>query len=253
MIKRAMILAAGFGTRLGAMTQVTPKPLICVGQQPILFRILDALALRGFEEVVINTHYLADQVHQAVALWKEESESNMTIHISHEVELLEIGGGMRYAQKFLKNEPFVVINGDIVWQETRHPLLDNLMNAFDKDEMDALMVMSPLENVAQFRERGDVVMGTDRLVKFPTENDTPNYVYAGIQVIHPRMLDILPEGRSALRPAWKNAEENEALYGYYFDGEWTDMGTPEGLEIAQDIVRKTKDDSKAQSTKENVA
>jgi NDP-sugar pyrophosphorylase family protein len=55
-------------------------------------------------------------------------------------------------------------------------------------------------------------------------------------------LNVLPEGRSALRPAWRKAEENAALYGYYYDGLWTDMGTPEGLEIAQSIVQKPQEE-----------
>lgn len=236
-IKRAMILSAGLGTRLGLLTKDTPKPLIEVGGQPILFRVLEALELRGIEEVVINTHYLHEQVHHKLKEWKEGGRSGIKVHISHEEHLLEIGGGIRHVLPYFKGEPFLVVNGDIVWQERRNPWLKNLMEAYDAETMDALLTLSPVEMTEEFRERGgDFVLTEGGHIHFPIEGEEPKHVYAGIQVLHPRMIEVLPQGKGPLRPAWITAQEKGALYGHVYDGEWADMGTPRGLEVAKKLV-----------------
>lgn len=236
-IKRAMILAAGFGTRLGALTQITPKPLIEVGGQPILHRILQTLEERSFEEVVINTHYLAPQIQHSIDVWKKQTDSQLQIHISHEEHLLEIGGGLRHVLPYFKGEPFLVVNGDIVWKERRDPWLCELIKAYDAEKMDALLTLSPVENTATFREKGgDLVREVDGKIHFPKEGEIPDYVYAGIQILHPRLIQTLPIGKGPLHPAWEKAQNEGRFFGHIYKGQWADMGTPKGLEMANQLV-----------------
>ena len=238
-VKKAMVLAAGFGTRLGALTKVTPKPLIHVGGEPILFRILNALELRGIEEVVVNTHYLAEQIHDALDQWCGEGRT-MTVTVSHEEELLEIGGGLKKACSLLGDEPFLVVNGDIVWQEQRHPLLQNLMSAYDAASMDALMALVPTASSHHMRETGDVHVDNAHRVHFKEAGKPLTHVYMGIQVVHPRLLAGLPEGKSFLRPAWLEAEQRGSVRAFFYDDPWSDMGSPEGLLYAEELVKPVK-------------
>jgi len=243
MITRAMVLGAGFGTRLGVLTQVSPKPLIKVGECSILFRILDALEMRGITHVIVNTHYLAEQMHAAIREWLSQSTGAMRVEVSHEIELLDIGGGMKRVSSIFGDNPFLVVNGDIVWQEARHPLIQSLMDAYDEDKMDALMSLSPTESGVHLRTEGDVHMDAFGHVAFKESQLVLTHVYMGLQIVHPRLLSELPDGPSFLRPAWLSAEKNRRVYGAEYTHPWADMGTLEGLNYAQELVQSNTSDA----------
>ena len=109
-IKKAMVLAAGYGTRLKPLTDRMPKPLIPVAGKPMIEYALDKLRAYGIEEVVINVSHLKDQLTAYLSAC-----NNLTIKISEEAEPLETGGGLKKALPLLGNEPFFTINSDILW------------------------------------------------------------------------------------------------------------------------------------------
>ena len=107
MIKKAMILAAGFGKRVNPLTLKLPKPLLKVGNETLLSNTIKFLEASGIEEIVINVHYLADQIIEYV----NEKKFNLTIHIVKEKEkILDTGGGIFNAINYFKNEPFLVFS-----------------------------------------------------------------------------------------------------------------------------------------------
>src|SRR5690625_1936947 len=110
---KAMILAAGYGTRMGKLTQETPKPLLKVGGEPLIFYHLLALAKAGVQEVVINTGWLGEQLEDAI---QEGKQFGVKVHYSREQTPLETAGGIRKALPFFGNSPFIVVNGD-VWPD----------------------------------------------------------------------------------------------------------------------------------------
>jgi NDP-sugar pyrophosphorylase family protein len=108
-IRRAMILAAGRGTRLAPLTHTTPKPLVPVAGRPFIEHILDVLRAGGIREVVINLHHLGHRIEQHLG---DGSRFAVRIRYSWEDPILDTGGGIKHAESLLAGEPFIVVNGD---------------------------------------------------------------------------------------------------------------------------------------------
>ena len=116
MITKAMILAAGFGKRIHPLTIKTPKPLLKIGNGTLLSNSLKFLESCGIKQVVINTHYLGDQIVDYIS----DSQFNLSINIVKEKDrILDTGGGVLNAIKHFSNEPFLIINPDIMDQVLR--------------------------------------------------------------------------------------------------------------------------------------
>ena len=137
--RTAMVLAAGFGERMRPLTEKMPKPLVPVAGKPLLDHVLDRLAAAGVARAVINVHYLADQIEKHVA-----SRKAPQIVISDErTKLLNTGGGVVKALPTIGTEPFFHINSDTIWIDGVRPNLERLVDEFDPDSMDALLLLAP--------------------------------------------------------------------------------------------------------------
>ena len=113
-ITNAMILAAGFGKRMHPLTLKTPKPLLLLHKKNLLERSIELLIENGINKIVINIHYLADQIKTFI----EKKNYNIKIVISDEQKLLlDTGGGVYQGTKIFKNNPFLVINPDTLWNK----------------------------------------------------------------------------------------------------------------------------------------
>lgn len=217
---RAMILAAGRGTRMGGLTDGLPKPLLSLGEESLLERHIRRLAATGFRDVVINVSYGAAQIQQAIgtgARW------NVSLHYSVEGEPpLETGGGIVKALPLLGSGPFVLVNADVLTEFD-----------FAKLKLDAalgllVLVANPPHNV-----EGDFGLDADsRIVASP-----PRWTFAGISVLHPALFAGLTAGRRPLKPIFDAAIARGELLGLPYDGFWMDVGTPERLAIARERVR----------------
>ena len=126
-----MIFAAGFGTRMGALTADRPKPLLPVAGRALIDHALTAAAEAGAGRIVVNTHYLADQLADHLAGWG--------VVVSHEPEILETGGGLKVALPLLGPGPVAVLNSDAVW--TGANPLTQLARAWDGGRMEALLLL----------------------------------------------------------------------------------------------------------------
>ena len=109
-IEKAFILAAGKGTRMRPLTDTCPKPLLSVAGKPIIDYALDALVSAGVKEVVVNLNYLGHMLENHLA-----NPSDIKITLSWEDELLETGGGVKKELSFFNDQPFYVLNGDVIW------------------------------------------------------------------------------------------------------------------------------------------
>ena len=109
MIRRAMVLAAGRGTRLAPLTDTTPKPLLPVAGQPLIEHILEFLRAGGIREVVINLHHLGQRIKERIG---DGRRLGLQVKYSWEDPILDTGGGIKRAEPLLAGEPFVVVNGD---------------------------------------------------------------------------------------------------------------------------------------------
>jgi MurNAc alpha-1-phosphate uridylyltransferase len=229
--KRAMVLAAGLGTRLKALTANRPKPLVEVSGRAMLDTILDRLASAGVGEAVINLHYLGDMIVEHL-----QERTSPRIVYSREDELLETGGGVKKALSLLGEEPFFAINGDVCWLDGYSSALERLADHWDDAEMDGLLLLHPTVYAFGYDGAGDFKLTTDGRIQRRKEREIAPFVFAGIQILHPRLFDAAPDGAFSLNLLYDRAIEAGRLQGIRHDGEWFHIGTPQQLSDAESVL-----------------
>ena len=222
MIHRAMVLAAGLGLRMRPITLTTPKPLVCVAGRTMLDRALDHLAVAGVQEMVVNTHWLADCVREHLA-------DHSDISLSHEEELLETGGGVAKALPLLGHEPFYVVNSDIIWTDGETPALARLARAWVDQDMDALLLLQPTGSAVGYEGKGDFFINGNDTLRRRGDADSAPLLFSGVQILHPRLFEGCPSGKFSLNVLYDRALAENRLYGVVHDGGWYHVGTPEAL------------------------
>ncbi|MEH6629641.1 MAG: nucleotidyltransferase family protein [Halopseudomonas aestusnigri] len=231
-ITTAMVLAAGFGKRMRPLTDTTPKPLVPVLGTPMLETILDKLKASGFNRIVVNAFYLKDQIRNYL-----ESKGDAALIYSEENTILETGGGVTFALPKLGDKPFVVVNGDVCWLDGVEPALQRLVDQWDEEKMEALLLLQPTSSAVGYEGSGDFTMNSDGYLARRGESDNAPFVYAGIQILHPKLFQEVPNGAFSLNYVFDKALAKRRLCGLEHDGEWFHVGTPEGLAEVEGILR----------------
>jgi MurNAc alpha-1-phosphate uridylyltransferase len=229
--KKAMVLAAGLGTRMKPLTETLPKPLIRVDGRCLIDHALDRLEAVGVTDAVVNTHHLADQVETHLGGRKKPK-----IKFSPEKDLLDTGGGIANALSLLGDKPFFVVNTDAFLLNGPYDALKRLAGAWNEKAMDGLLLLHSTVEAYGYTGRGDFCAEADGLLTRRPERDVAPWLYTGIQILHPRLFSKAPKGAFSLNLLYDKAIEAERLYGAVHDGEWFHVGTPEGLEKAENYM-----------------
>ena len=222
-LRSAMVLAAGFGTRLRPLTETVPKPLVELNGRTLLDHAIDRLALAGVERVVVNVHYKAEMVAAHLA-----GRSQPRIEISHEAELLDTGGGVAHALPLL-DQAFFVLNSDVFWLDGEDSTLPRLSRAFDPERMDAVLLLQETATAVGYEGPGDYVLDTSGRPQRRGACQTAPYLFAGIQVLHRRLFDGMSDRVFSLVRLFDRAERSGRLRAIVHDGGWYHVGTMEGL------------------------
>ncbi|MGZ3347559.1 MAG: nucleotidyltransferase family protein [Xanthobacteraceae bacterium] len=230
--KRAMVLAAGLGTRMRAFNGRIPKPLVKVGGKALIDYVLDRLAEQGVECAVVNVHHLADQIERHLA-----QRQHPQIVISDERnELLGTGGGVVKALPKLGAEPFFHVNSDTIWIDGVKPNLGRLAAAFNPARMDALLLLAPAASSIGYSGRGDFSMASDGRLVRRGEREVVPFVYAGAAILTPSFFAGAPAGAFSMSPLFDRAAEAERLCGLRLDGVWMHVGTPDAVKAAEEAI-----------------
>lgn len=230
--KRAMVLAAGLGTRMRAFNGRIPKPLVKVGGKALIDYVLDRLAEQGVECAVVNVHHLADQIERHLA-----QRQHPQIVISDERnELLGTGGGVVKALPKLGAEPFFHVNSDTIWIDGVKPNLGRLAAAFNPARMDALLLLAPAASSIGYSGRGDFSMASDGRLARRGEREVVPFVYAGAAILTPSFFAGAPAGAFSMSPLFDRAAEAERLCGLRLDGVWMHVGTPDAVKAAEEAI-----------------
>lgn len=239
-LKTAIILAAGLGTRMRPLTEKIPKPLVPVGGKPLLQYCFDSLEDAGFEQAIVNVHYLPDQIIDYVAQVKQSFQ----ICISDERdELLDSGGGIVNALgqiEQLGHAPFLLLNADTFWLDDDaqgEKNITQLVQNFDAEEMDILLMIVPISRTTGHHGRGDFnVDEKGRLSRF--FGTTPeSVIYAGAAIINPIIFDQISERKFSINQCFDEAIEKGRLYGHVMHGHWITVGTMDAISDAENSVK----------------
>ena len=220
---KAMILAAGRGTRMATLTDDTPKPLLKVGGKALIVWHIERLVAAGVKEIVINHAYLGQQVEDTLGGGQQWGAQ---ITYSPESTALETAGGIANALPLLGADSFLVVNGDVFCDIDYMALV----TALPKPSLAHLvMVDNPPEH-----PKGDFVLQAGKL-KAAGENQL---TFSGVGVYSPALFDTVVQGEAArLAPLLRAAMADGLVTGGHHQGVWHDIGTPERL---REIDRQLK-------------
>lgn len=226
--KTVMLLAAGLGTRLRPLTEHTPKPLIELGDGLTLLDYhLRVLKNTGFDHVIVNTHYLSEQIHDHL-----QKHSPLPYTISHEGTLLGSGGGIANVVHKFGDMPFLVVNSDAFTTGNLVETILNLIETFDPSSMDALLLYANRSSTRGFSPNPDFFMRHNITIPcIPQAKERIEYL--GLQILKPALF----EGRSGVFSVfdiWHELVLKNRLYGCIDeDGICFETGHVEGLEMAR--------------------
>lgn len=227
----AMVLAAGLGKRMRPLTDTMPKPLLPVSGRTLIDRVLDRFQDIDIERVVVNLHYLRPALETHL-----NRRHAPKIEHSPEEALLETGGGVKHALPRLGGAPFYVANADVLWLDGKQSALRRLAQAWDDTTMDALLLLQSTVSAIGYDGSGDYFAdGAGRLTRRKGQTVAP-FIFAGVQILHPRLFKGAPEGAFSLNRLYDRAQEAGRLWGLRHDGLWFHVGTPEGLAETEAII-----------------
>jgi len=222
-----MILAAGLGTRLRPLTDTVPKPLVDVAGAPLIAYPLALIREAGIRDVIINLHHLGARIRETLG---DGSSYGVSITYSEEDPILDTGGAIQKAQRFLRDDTFVVLNSDsvmdldlarvIAWHREKRAVATMVL----RDD-DAAAAYGLIETDQDHRIR--------RFLGRPPDVDIPleARMFAGVHIFEPHVFSFMRPGRFGINaetyPAMLAA--GQPLYGYPFAGYWSVLDTPEGL------------------------
>jgi MurNAc alpha-1-phosphate uridylyltransferase len=215
---KAMLLAAGKGTRMLPLTATTPKPLLKAGGRTLIEHQILKLKAAGFTEVVINHAWLGAQIEAALG---DGSALGVNISWSREGEPLETAGGILRALPLLGAEPFALVNADI-WTDYTFAQLHAALAA--NDLVHLVLVPNP-----EHHPRGDFALAAGRLGQAQSPAQAQRYTYSGIAVFHPQLFAGMNDGKAPLLPVLQKAIGLGRASGEVFTGDWIDVGTPQRL------------------------
>jgi NDP-sugar pyrophosphorylase family protein len=234
---KAMILAAGFGTRLKPLTETVPKPMVPVLNRPLLERTIEQLRQANIQDIVVNVHHLPEQV---MAHFGDGSKFGVNLHFSIEKEILGTAGGIKAAQKFLDGGPFLVINSDIIvdidlgqvleFHRERGSCLTLVVREDDLPEKYAPIEIGPDGRIARF------IGGSSTNVP----DETRRVMFTGIQIMESEIFSRIPQGKfcGTTEDVFPGMiEEGLPVFGFLHKDYWIDMGNREQyLKVHKDVL-----------------
>ena len=216
----AMIFAAGFGTRMGELTNNTPKPMISVGGRPMIEYAINWSINAGLTKIVANTHHLADQL--------ESYLKPKGVRTSLEApKILETGGGLKAALPLLGSGPVVTLNSDAMLSGPNPVtfLLDHW-----QPHMQALLLLVPKSRALTSRDTADFSLEHREISR------NGDYFYIGIQILNPARLSEIEGASFSLNQYWDLLAKSAPLNGLVYPGTWCDVGDPQGLLMAEKML-----------------
>lgn len=228
-----MVLAAGLGTRMAPASKTLPKPLVVLDGRTLIDRVLDRLTTAGITKAVVNVHHKADQIE---AQLKSRTAPKITISDERDA-LLDTGGGVKKALPLLGRKAFIVHNSDSVWIEGVGANLTGLIEAWDDDRMDCLLLLALASGSVGYQGRGDFVFESDgRIGRRKSEQQIVPFAFTGVSIAHPRLFDGSPDGKFSMNRVWDQAIERGRAFGLRMEGIWMHVGTPEALAQAEQAL-----------------
>jgi NDP-sugar pyrophosphorylase family protein len=232
---RAIVLSAGYGTRLWPLTEDRTKPALPILGKPLVGYVAEYLAGYGIDEIVVNLHHRPESVRRALG---DGSRFGVTLHYVEEPVILGTSGALDNTREFFERETFLAVNGKIITDIDLNAALETHRKA------NALATLVLLPNT--LRERFSVVETEDGRVKafggMPIENDSEPLMFTGIQILEPRSFEYIPRGvfSHSTTDVYPQAIANgEVVAAHVASGKWRELSTLKRyLDISVELLRE---------------
>ncbi|MBD1147235.1 NTP transferase domain-containing protein [Pelagibacterales bacterium SAG-MED31] len=202
-----MILAAGYGKRMHHLTHSIPKPLLKINNKELLRHNIDFFTKLGCKKIIINTHYLHDKIQHCI----EKHYLDRNIILSYEPTLLNTGGGIKNALRFLGSNNFIVTNSDILWKEDNSEDVLKFINNYQEIETCKLFLATDNNFEGLKKPEGDFKYEDSLLTRWKT-ND-PYLYYTGLQIINPIVFKLIEDMSFSLNRLWDLLIPEDKLQG----------------------------------------
>ena len=239
---QALILAAGYGTRMLPLTLKTPKPLVKLLDKPLIMYILEQIKSNNIDHCYINSHHLHNKIKRFV---KEFQKENIfpKIKISYEKNILETGGAIKNIN-LTNNNSLLVINADsIIINENDNNIIKKLKENFKPKKMDALLLLDNFKNSIGYEGTGDFVIKEKSFlssIERKSNSSAETYAFTGWQILNPQMINKINIKRFSLNYFYDNAIKNNRLWGIINEDKWLHIGTINALKDSEKLLEEVK-------------
>lgn len=235
MIDTIMLFAAGFGSRMRHLTNNQPKSLIQVLDKPILHYSLELCKQYPFKRIIVNTHYLHEQIFNSIYDFQKNNPDFPKINIVYEEELLETGGAIKNVNDIICNNHIFTLNTDTIIQ-SRCNVFKQMLQKWNPKIMDFLLLMQPIAKTVGYTGLGDFELDQNNKVTKPDIEDSYSYIYAGLQILKPEIIYQHPLNIFSLKEYHLN---NQNVYGITVDKtRWYHATRPEDIvDIEFDLLK----------------
>lgn len=217
-----LMFAAGFGTRMKPLTETRPKPLIEVAGRPLIDHAMELVTDHGLARVVVNLHYKSEMIRAHLA--------GQDVLFSEEMpEILETGGGLKAAIPLLGPGPVYTMNTDAVWAGPNPFAV--LERAWQPERMDALLLCLPKDRASGHTGAGDFVIGPAGQA-----HRGPGLIYSGVQIIQSGEALKIEEEAFSMNQIWDRLIAAQRLFAVAYPGRWCDVGQPDSLAQAEQML-----------------
>ena len=239
-ISQAIILAAGFGTRMQPLTFKTPKPLVKINNKPIIYYILEELKNNNIKNCFINTHHLSGKIENYLNEYKNINPT-MKISLVKEEKILDTGGAIKNIKNKDASKPILVINGDsIIIPSNLENFLAQLIFNFEPKNMDFLLLLDNFKNSIGYDGKGDFSFSNNIMPSRIYRNNIDSYAFTGWQILNPKIIDQIKINKFSLNICYDKAIKKNSIWGMINSGKWLHIGTKNALNSSNEWFKKIK-------------
>jgi MurNAc alpha-1-phosphate uridylyltransferase len=220
-INTAFILCAGFGKRLNPLTLDTPKPLIKLNNIAVLETCINLIESLGIQQIIINTFYLKDQIHDFIN--NKRFKSKISI-IEDGEKILDTGGGINNMMKYTNEDNVLIFNPDTIWKKNYFNEIIEMENMYFSKKLKNILLLVKKELSFDKNLNGDFDLKKNLIIK----NNEAKFIYTGCQIINKKLLSNYKDKIFSITCVWNDLIEKKELYGFETDNDFyhlTDLKT----------------------------
>ena len=227
-INTALILCAGFGKRLNPLTLDTPKPLIKLNNISVLETCIDLIESLGINEILLNTFYLKDQIHNFI---KEKKFKSKIKIIDDGKSILDTGGGIKNMLHHTSEDNVLIFNPDTIWKKNYSEEIFEMEKIYFSKKLRNILLLVKKELSFDKNLNGDFDLKDNLIIK----NNNRKFIYTGCQILNKKLLSDHETENFSINNVWNNLIEKKELYGYETNNDFYHLTDLETFKKLQDL------------------